>query len=132
MRRSGSLVAVLLLGALSGGCTIRKASAIGPAGGIARDHPRAVRVTRSDGGRVVLDKPRIYADSIQSETGCDRQFTVDGQKSCRTGTGSVALGDVKTLDLRRFDPTRTIALVVSPVFLLGLLAPLLEGTNTLD
>ena len=64
---------------------------------ISTKHPRAVRLTRADGSRIVLEQPRIAAgDSL---TGTHNRVLK-----------SVAVSDVRQVATRRVSPGKTIGL----------------------
>jgi|SRR5690349_11006918 hypothetical protein len=66
---------------------------------ISTEHPRTVRVTRTDGSRILLEEPRIVAG--------------DSLVGVRYGVqSSVAVSDVTQVATQKFSPGKSIGLVL--------------------
>ena len=91
-RRTG---AILLLTALAA-CSSWQVQPVAPAELVSGSSPSQVRVQLHDGRRLVLRQPSVRADSLVGWG--------DGQ--------SVAVAEIDSIALRRFDTPRTIGLTV--------------------
>ena len=91
----------ILLSALPllAGCQSWRASSVAPSTVLTEERPEVVRVTLSDGEVVTLAQPRLVSDTIvgASEAGMER----------------AAVGEVRTLEVRRTSFTRTFGLVLT-------------------
>lgn len=88
--------ATALLLAMLGACSSWQVQAVAPAELVSGSSPSQVRVQLRDGRRIVLRQPTIRSDSL-----------VDG------GDGqSVAVAEIDSIALRRFDTPRTLGLTV--------------------
>lgn len=105
-RTAGPIVWCAVVATLAAGCTTWRVQWVSPEMVVRRDQPKAVAVTLVDSSRVILDKPRIVADSILGD--------VDGAAE------SIALTQVAYVAVRRGDGAGTAGLV-----LLGSLAGLM-------
>ena len=87
---------------------------------ISTEHPRTVRVTRTDGSRIFLDEPRIAAgDSLVG--------VHDGVQT------SVAVSDVSQVATQKFSPAKSIGLVLglsAVVVTIAVIACLNEQSGT--
>ena len=87
---------------------------------ISTEHPRTVRVTRTDGRRIFLDQPRIAAgDSLVG--------VHDGVQT------SVAVSDVSQVATQKFSPAKSIGLVLglsAVVVTIAVIACLNEQSGT--
>ncbi len=94
------LAAIAAILALSA-CYTWNPAAVPPETLIPRERPRAVRATNQGGATVTFEAPRMENDSIVGFTG--------------DAVGRMASRDVSLLEVRRFSPVRTTALVASHV-----------------
>jgi hypothetical protein len=88
--------ATALLLAMLGACSSWQVQAVAPAELISGSSPSQVRVQLRDGRRIVLRQPTIRSDSLVGGG--------DGQ--------SVAVAEIDSIALRRFDTPRTLGLTV--------------------
>ncbi len=92
-------VALLLAALHLSACTYWQPSTVAPRQLIEDSHPSEIRVTREDGGQIVVRSPELRGDSV-----------VTG------GRGTTALGllvsDIRGVEVRRISPGRTVGLVV--------------------
>jgi hypothetical protein len=95
-RRLGLLLAATLLP----GCHSWRTSDVPPAETLSR-RPEQVRVTRSDGTRLVLRYPRLAGDTLVGV----------GRASSSETSVAVSLSDVRTIEVHRFDVGETVGLV---------------------
>jgi hypothetical protein len=65
------------------------------------DQPSQVRVTRNDGGRFTLRRPRLSGDTLVGEVA----------SSAASGTIAVPLREVRSLEVRRFNGLKTAGLI---------------------
>src|SRR5207245_9306451 len=70
--------------------------------------PRTIRVTRTDGSRVVLEDPVLRSDSMSGLVADQRE----GQQQV-----SIPIADVQQVETPRFDVARTFRLFAGPVVL---------------
>jgi hypothetical protein len=102
MRTAGRLhrliACVLLATTTLTACTSWHVQTVSPEQVVNTEHPKAVRVQRMDGSRVVLKSPRISSDSLLG--------TAIGQPT------GMPLSDVYQLAVKRGSTGKTIALVV--------------------
>lgn len=103
---AGPLSAVVLLGLLAG-CKTWQPATVSPERLIAEERPSSVRVTGSGGIRMTLRNPRLVNDSIVSSESAPPGATLAPP---RVG---VAREDVRSLEVARFSPGRTIALAAA-------------------
>jgi hypothetical protein len=88
---------------------------------IEAERPSAIRATLENGGQVVVAEPLVTADSVVSARGCQPIFTIYGVGGCEPGTSSVALGDIRTMEVRKPDPGVTAIGFGLPLVLLMVL-----------
>lgn len=93
MRR---IVVGALLGTLAA-CTSWRVQGISPEMVLAREHPAAVRVVRTDSSVLIVSAPTVVRDTLRGE--------VD------SGPVALPLSDVHTLAVRRGDGAKTAGLV---------------------
>ena len=72
-----------------------------PGAGLGRNRPRAIRVTRTDGSRVVLEDPVLRSDTVSGLVADKRE----GQQQV-----SIPVADVQQVETPRFDVARTFGL----------------------
>lgn len=101
-RSRGVAVSALVLAAAAAGCTHWKTQSVTPREVIAARHPERVRVSGADGRRVVLERPEIVGDTLYG--------AMRGRGP--SARPAVALPDIETLAIRRFDPLGTAALTL--------------------
>lgn len=124
---STRLVSWLLLPMALGACTRWVPTNVPPQALIDRDQPSTVRVRTADGSQTKIDDPVIRSDSISAPVeSCERSFTADGRTEC-AGRASVALDDVREIEVAHADPLRSVGaagLVLVGLYgvILGLLA----------
>ena len=99
--RTRRFVAAMLVGALAG-CQTWRPTPLSPQALIPQEQPASVRVTLKNGATVVLESPSLRNDSIVSAT---------------DDAAVVAMGDVRVLEVRRFNPLRSIGLVAVTAFI---------------
>jgi hypothetical protein len=68
---------------------------------VVASQPSQVRVTRNDGGRFTLQRPRLSGDTLLGELA----------SSSATGTIAVALSEIRSMEVRRFDGLKTAGLI---------------------
>jgi hypothetical protein len=105
-------VALLLLPLVATNCQSWRAAEVEPRALVESEHPRDVRVTTLDSTRYVIDRPRIVADTL---VGRRDNLTV-----------AVPLRDVARVDVRRFSPGKTAAVLL----VVGLFAALVARVNS--
>jgi hypothetical protein len=108
MPRSRSVVrrlAALLMIGCQTACSVWKTSAVSPQEVVARETPKSVRVTRSDGRQVVLVRPLVAGDSLRGERPDQSDANHPQQQS------AVPLSDIRKMDVRRVDAGRTALLI---------------------
>ena len=98
VNRPRALLSSLLAASTLSACSSWHTQRLTPAQVIAEQHPRAVRIGRADGNRLVLGEPQVTVDSLVGNTG--------------GGRASVALADIREIAVRRGDPGKTIGLMV--------------------
>lgn len=104
-RRLGAgALSVLLVGPAAGGCTHWRTQSAFPEA-VAAKHPAKLRVTRTDGRRIVLHQPSLSGDTLYGAP----------RKRARTGETppAVAMADVSALAVRKFDAVGTTALTLT-------------------
>jgi hypothetical protein len=109
MRAVRRPLAAILLSLQVASCTSWRVASVSPAQLIAEEQPAKIRVTRSDGTRLVLHQPSVQGDSLVGShaagiAGPDR---------------AVALVDVTAVARRRGDTGRTVLLGVGVAALLA-------------
>jgi hypothetical protein len=97
-------VPVLLLAATTAGCTHWKTQSVTPRELVTERQPSMVRVSRIDGRRLVLDRPEIVGDTVYG--------AARGRRHEAGSRPAVALSDIETVAIRRFDPLGTAALTL--------------------
>ncbi|MCH7532616.1 MAG: hypothetical protein IIB36_12785 [Gemmatimonadetes bacterium] len=100
------LLTVILLGLLAG-CRTWQPATVSPERLIAEQRPSSVRVTVSGGATITLKHPLIINDSIVSS-----EAPAAGATFVPPRLG-VLSGDVRSLEVARFSPVRTIALIAT-------------------
>jgi hypothetical protein len=95
-RRSG--IAYLLLLLYLPACTSWHVGTPTPAQFVETEHPQTVRVTRTDGTTLELKAPVVRGDSLVGTVGRDR-------------TVSLALSDVRSVEVKRTSTGKTVLLV---------------------
>ena len=128
------LIATLLLAAHLAGCYSMRTTTISPTEIIADEQPSTVRVTLTDGTQLTLEDPTTRNDSISGFVSISAAGTIelaDGRRmtvtdpTTETVFSTVALSDVRSLEVRSFSEGKTWALVLGvPVGLLGVLVGL--------
>ncbi len=106
-------------------CTSWQPTFLSPPQVIEEEEPDRVRITRSDGDRVIIRNPEVRADSIAGSM---------NEAGSRTEM-SVPISDIQWFEVRQPSRQHTIALVVIlgfPVVLYGLLALLCTPSRTCD
>jgi len=99
-RLAGTLLLLLIY--LSG-CTSWHVQNVAPAQVIADRHPTAVRVTRADQSRVVLQNPTVVGDTL-----------VGAPDSARAAVERrIALSEVQKIEVQQGDAGKTIGLAVA-------------------
>jgi hypothetical protein len=98
-RRPG--IACLLLLAYLPACTSWEVGTPTPAQFVEAEHPKAVRVTRSDGTRMEFRTPKVQGDSLVGTAGEDTTRQV-----------SLPLSDVRSVDVKRVSAWKTTLAVV--------------------
>jgi hypothetical protein len=94
------LLPLLVVPLLLSACHSWRASS-GPIAETLADHPDEVRVLRNDDSRITLLRPRLSGDSLIGERRASRSEI----------TFAVPLNDVRSLEVRRFDGGKTVALI---------------------
>ena len=94
-------MAVLLLALQLQACHYWEPTFVRPPRVIAEEEPSQVRITRTDGEQVTLQSPWVRADSI---VGQDRSEAVWADRS-------VAVSDIRGMEIRRFSPGKTVGLL---------------------
>lgn len=93
--------AILLVMTVSGvGCTAWHLEGVAPES-LFTTRPRAIRVTRPDGSRVVLEAPVLRSDTVSGLVADKRE----GQQQV-----SIPIADVQQIETPRFDVARTFGL----------------------
>ncbi len=96
----------LLLVSFVSACTSWQVGSPTPAQLVEREHPNAVRVTRTDGTTLTLSAPAVRGDSLVGTVG------VGLARDDGVSTASVALADVRQLEVRRADTGKTLLAIV--------------------
>lgn len=98
MRRVSLAAAVLVLAAA--GCSRWGITSVAPRAAVQDSRPETVRVTTFEGSTVILAQPEVRGDSLVG------LLQHNGNR-----TTTIPLGDVASLETRRFDAPGTIALI---------------------
>ena len=93
-------IPLILLASYLAGCTSWRAQGVTPQQVINQRHPMRLRVTQTDGMRLVLENPVLLRDSV---VGWTRAF----------GSRAVALADVKRVEARETDAGKTAGLILA-------------------
>lgn len=118
---------ILLLAVHVQACTSWQATQMAPRPAIVDQNPEAARVTIPDGSRIVVLQPRVEGDSIVGIRDCESEVT---SRACEdTEEALVSLGDVQLLEVRRFNPLKTLVGVAVTVATLGLVILFLACTQ---
>jgi hypothetical protein len=86
---------------------------------VVADHPSQVRVVRSDGGRFTLRQPRLSGDTLIGELA----------SSSAKGTIAIPRGDIRSLEIRRFDGLKTAGLIAGVGATAILIAAVADGDD---
>jgi hypothetical protein len=104
-----TLGSIVLGVSLLAGCSTWRVQEVTPT--FQGKEPERVRVTRTDGSELVVDRPRLTADSLVGES---RQTPI-----------TIPLSDVQTLAVRRGDTGKTLVLIgglTGALFVIGSVA----------
>ena len=94
----------LLVSMMVGGCTHWKTQPVFPAEYVIARHPPMVRVSRTDGRRVVLHRPAVVGDTM---------YGVPRNRKADPSTGpAVPLSEIDAIAVRRIDPWGTIGVTL--------------------
>jgi hypothetical protein len=93
-------LSLLVASSLLAGCQSWRNSSH-PLPQVLADQPSQVRVTRNDGGRFTLRRPRLSGDTLVG----------DLTSSAASGTIAVPLSEVRSLEVRRFNGLKTAGLI---------------------
>jgi hypothetical protein len=95
---------LLLMSTTVGGCTHWKTQAVFPAEYVIARQPPVVRVSRTDGGRVVLHRPSVAGDTMYG--------VARNRKADPSTRPAVPLSEIDAIAVRRIDPWGTIGVTL--------------------
>jgi hypothetical protein len=100
-RTAGQAALLLLVSGATGSCTHWKTQSVIPAEYVGARQPRVVRISRTDGRRLVLHRPEVVGDTMYSAP--------PGRKP------AVPVSEIETIAVRRIDPWGTMGVTLGIV-----------------
>ena len=95
---------LLLISMMVGGCTHWETQSVFPAGYVIAGQPPVVRVSRTDGRRVVLHRPAVVGDTMYG--------VAPNRKADPSTRPAVPLSEIDAIAVRRIDPWGTLGVTL--------------------